>query len=103
MGRVEIGIDEYFVAHLAPEHDAILAGHPRIDGEVVVETAATTSSCDQGRRLARAGPLSSASPSGSDRGRASGEPHQLRFPAQAADVGCEKTHAHGFVVPRLEP
>jgi hypothetical protein len=37
MGRVEISIDEYFIAHLAPEHYVILAGHPRIDGQVVVE------------------------------------------------------------------
>jgi hypothetical protein len=37
MGRIEISIDEYFIAHLAPEHYVILAGHPRIDGEVVVD------------------------------------------------------------------
>jgi hypothetical protein len=36
-GRVDISIDEYFIAHLAPEHYVILPGHPRIDGEVVVE------------------------------------------------------------------
>jgi hypothetical protein len=37
MGRVEITIDEYFIAHLAPDHYVIMPGHPRIDGEVVVE------------------------------------------------------------------
>jgi hypothetical protein len=37
LGRVEISIDEYFIAHLAPEHYVIVAGHPRIDGEVVVD------------------------------------------------------------------
>lgn len=36
-GRVEITIDEYFIAHLAPDHYVIVPGHPRIDGEVVVE------------------------------------------------------------------
>jgi hypothetical protein len=37
MGRVEISIDEYFIAHLAPEHYVLLPGHPRIYGEVVVD------------------------------------------------------------------
>jgi hypothetical protein len=37
LGRVEITIDDYFIAHLAPDHYVILPGHPRIDGEVVVE------------------------------------------------------------------
>jgi hypothetical protein len=37
LGRVEISIDEYFIAHLAPEHYVIVAGHPRIDGELVVD------------------------------------------------------------------
>jgi hypothetical protein len=37
LGRVEISIDEYFIAHLAPEHYVIVAGHPRIDSELVVD------------------------------------------------------------------
>jgi hypothetical protein len=49
MGRVEISIDEYFVAHLAPEHYVILAGHPRIDGEVVVDDRVALRARDQGR------------------------------------------------------
>jgi hypothetical protein len=36
-GRVDISIDEYFIAHLAPEHYVILPGHPRIDGETIVD------------------------------------------------------------------
>jgi hypothetical protein len=37
LGRIEISIDEYFIAHLAREHYIIPAGHPRIDGQVVVD------------------------------------------------------------------
>lgn len=37
VGRVEMSIDAYFLAHLAPDHYVILAGHPRIDGEAVVD------------------------------------------------------------------
>jgi hypothetical protein len=36
MGRVEISIDDYFVAHLDSDHYVIIPGHPRIDGEVIV-------------------------------------------------------------------
>jgi hypothetical protein len=36
MGRVEITIDDYFIAHLDTDHYVIVPGHPRIDGEVVV-------------------------------------------------------------------
>lgn len=37
MGRVEMTSDEYFIAHLAPDHYVMLPGHARMDGEVVVE------------------------------------------------------------------
>lgn len=37
LGRVEMSMDDYFLAHLAPDHFVILPGHPRIDGEVVVD------------------------------------------------------------------
>ena len=37
LGRVEISIDDYFLAHLAPDHYVILPGHARIDGEEVVD------------------------------------------------------------------
>lgn len=36
IGRVEITIDDYFIAHLNPDHYVIIPGHPRIDGEVIV-------------------------------------------------------------------
>lgn len=36
MGRVEITIDDYFIAHLDPDYYVIVPGHPRIDGEVLV-------------------------------------------------------------------
>jgi hypothetical protein len=36
-GRVEITIDDYFIAHLDSDHYVIVSGHPRIDGEVVVD------------------------------------------------------------------
>lgn len=35
-GRVEISIDDYFIAHLDSHHYVIIPGHPRIDGEVIV-------------------------------------------------------------------
>jgi hypothetical protein len=37
MGRVEITIDDYFIAHLDTDHYVIVPGHPRIDGEVLVD------------------------------------------------------------------
>jgi hypothetical protein len=37
MGRVEISIDEYFIAHLQRDRYVIVPGHPRIDGEMVVD------------------------------------------------------------------
>jgi hypothetical protein len=36
LGRVEISIDDYFVAHLDRSHFVIMPGHPRIDGETMV-------------------------------------------------------------------
>lgn len=36
-GRVEITIDDYFIAHLDSDHYVIVSGHPGIDGEVVVD------------------------------------------------------------------
>jgi len=35
-GRVEITIDDYFIAHLDGDHYVIVSGHGLIDGEVVV-------------------------------------------------------------------
>jgi hypothetical protein len=37
LGRVEISIDEYFLAHLQRDRYVIMPGHPRIDDQVVVE------------------------------------------------------------------
>lgn len=36
LGRVEITIDDYFIAHLDTDHYVIVPGHPRVDGEVIV-------------------------------------------------------------------
>ena len=36
MGRVEITIDDYFIAHLDTDHYVIVPGHPGIEGEVLV-------------------------------------------------------------------
>ena len=36
LGRIEMSIDDYFLAHLDSAHFAILPGHPRLDGEQVV-------------------------------------------------------------------
>jgi hypothetical protein len=36
LGRVEITIDDYFVAHLDRHHFVIMSGHPRIDGQTMV-------------------------------------------------------------------
>ena len=36
MGRVEITIDDYFLAHLDSDQYVIIPGHPRIDGEMIV-------------------------------------------------------------------
>jgi hypothetical protein len=37
LGRVEITIDDYFIAHLDSDHYVIVPGHPRIDGDVLVD------------------------------------------------------------------
>jgi hypothetical protein len=36
LGRVEISIDDYFVAHLDRRHFVIMPGHQRSDGETMV-------------------------------------------------------------------
>jgi hypothetical protein len=36
MGRIEITLDDYFLAHLDPDHYVLLRGHPRVDGEDVI-------------------------------------------------------------------
>jgi hypothetical protein len=36
MGRVEISIEDYVIAHLDSHQYVIIPGHPRIDGEVIV-------------------------------------------------------------------
>ena len=36
MGRIEITIDDYFIAHLDDDHYVIIPDHPRIHGEVIV-------------------------------------------------------------------
>jgi hypothetical protein len=36
LGRVEISIDDYFIAHLDANHYVVMPGHPRVDGEALV-------------------------------------------------------------------
>lgn len=37
LGRLEISIDDYFLAHLGFDRYVALPGHARVDGEVLVE------------------------------------------------------------------
>ena len=36
LGRVEISIDDYFIAHLDRNQFVVMPGHPRMDGEAMV-------------------------------------------------------------------
>lgn len=36
LGRIEVSIDDYFVAHLDSTHYVVMPGHLRVDGEVLV-------------------------------------------------------------------
>lgn len=36
LGRIEVTLDEYFLAHLDPDRYVVLPGHLRIDGEEIV-------------------------------------------------------------------
>ena len=36
MGRIEVTLDDYFLAHLGPDRYVLLPGHARIDGEETV-------------------------------------------------------------------
>jgi hypothetical protein len=36
MGRIEVTLDDYFLAHLSKEHYVLLPGHLKIDAEEVI-------------------------------------------------------------------